>query len=230
MIEWLQNLGQALPAHAYEMNGSHVLGSISEWWQNLGQEVPDHASGLKIFYTIGIISGAILSIQMVMSLIGAETDFDVDGVGVGEGGDTGLFSIRSVGAFFTGFGWTGVAMLQHGYSTGAATFAATLVGLIFLGMVFYLMRYIFSLREEGTLNYSNAIGEIGTVYLPIPPKRKGIGQIEVLVQGRMRTVRALTDHDKKIGNRVAVRVSDLVDQQTLLVELLESKSDEDSTE
>ncbi len=230
MIEWLQNLGQALPAHAFEMNVSHVLGSISEWWQNLGQEVPDHASGLKIFYTIGIISGAILSIQMVMSLIGAETDFDVDGVGVGEGGDTGLFSIRSVGAFFTGFGWTGVAMLQHGYSTGAATFAATLVGLIFLGMVFYLMRYIFSLREEGTLNYSNAIGEIGTVYLPIPPKRKGIGQIEVLVQGRMRTVRALTDHDKKIGNRVAVRVSDLVDQQTLLVELLESKSDEDSTE
>ncbi len=230
MIEWLQNLGQALPAHAFEMNVSHLLGSISEWWQNLGQEVPDHASGLKIFYTIGIISGAILSIQMVMSLIGAETDFDVDGVGVGEGGDTGLFSIRSVGAFFTGFGWTGVAMLQHGYSTGAATFAATLVGLIFLGMVFYLMRYIFSLREEGTLNYSNAIGEIGTVYLPIPPKRKGIGQIEVLVQGRMRTVRALTDHDKKIGNRVAVRVSDLVDQQTLLVELLESKSDEDSTE
>lgn len=230
MIEWLQNLGQALPAHAFEMNVSHVLGSISEWWRNLGQEVPDHASGLKIFYTIGIISGAILSIQMVMSLIGAETDFDVDGVGVGEGGDTGLFSIRSVGAFFTGFGWTGVAMLQHGYSTGAATFAATLVGLIFLGMVFYLMRYIFSLREEGTLNYSNAIGEIGTVYLPIPPKRKGIGQIEVLVQGRMRTVRALTDHDKKIGNRVAVRVSDLVDQQTLLVELLESKSDEDSTE
>jgi len=230
MIEWWQNLGQGFPAHAFEMNVSHVLGSISEWWQNLGQEVPDHASGLKIFYTIGIISGAILSIQMVMSLIGAETDFDVDGVGVGEGGDTGLFSIRSVGAFFTGFGWTGVAMLQHGYSTGAATFAATLVGLIFLGMVFYLMRYIFSLREEGTLNYSNAIGEIGTVYLPIPPKRKGIGQIEVLVQGRMRTVRALTDHDKKIGNRVAVRVSDLVDQQTLLVELLESKSDEDSTE
>ena len=229
MIECWQNLGQA-PVLAFGMDLPHVLGGISEWWQNLGQEVPDHASGLKIFYTIGIISGAILSIQMVMSLIGAETDFDVDGAGVGEGGDTGLFSIRSVGAFFTGFGWTGVAMLQHGYSTGAATFAATLVGLIFLGMVFYLMRYIFSLREEGTLNYSNAIGEIGTVYLPIPPKRKGIGQIEVLVQGRMRTVRAVTDHDKKIGNRVAVRVSDLVDQQTLLVELLESKSDEDSTE
>ncbi len=198
-----------------------------EWWQNLGQEVPSHATGLKIFYTIGIVSGTILTIQMILSLIGSDTDFEVDGMDAGEGGDTGLFSIRSVGAFFTGFGWAGVAMLQNGYGTGAATFAATLVGLVFLGMVFYLMRYIFSLREEGTLNYANAIGEVGAVYLPIPPKRKGIGQIEVLVQGRMRTVRALSDHDKKIGNRVAVRVKELVDQQTLLVEPLENESGTD---
>ncbi len=199
-----------------------------EWWQTLGQEVPAHATGLKIFYTIGIVSGVILTIQMVMSLLGGEAD--LDGMDAGEGGDTGLFSIRSVGAFFTGFGWTGVAMLQNGQGTGAATFAATVVGMIFLGMVFYLMRYIFSLREEGTLNYANAVGEVGAVYLPIPPKRKGIGQIEVLVQGRMRTVRALTDDEKKIGNRVAVRVAELVDQQTLLVERMETESKKDPSD
>ncbi len=199
-----------------------------EWWQTLGQEVPAHATGLKIFYTIGIVSGVILTIQMVMSLLGGEAD--LDGMDAGEGGDTGLFSIRSVGAFFTGFGWTGVAMLQHGYGTGAATFAATVIGLVFLSMVFYLMRYIFSLREEGTLNYANAVGEVGAVYLPIPPKRKGIGQIEVLVQGRMRTVRALTDDEKKIGNRVAVRVAELVDQQTLLVERMETESKKDPSD
>ncbi len=199
-----------------------------EWWQTLGQEVPAHATGLKIFYTIGIVSGVILTIQMVMSLLGGEAD--LDGMDAGEGGDTGLFSIRSVGAFFTGFGWTGVAMLQNGQGTGAATFAATVVGMIFLGMVFYLMRYIFSLREEGTLNYANAVGEVGAVYLPIPPKRKGIGQIEVLVQGRMRTVRARTDDEKKIGNRVAVRVAELVDQQTLLVERMETESKKDPSD
>ena len=98
------------------------------------------------------------------------------------------------------------------------------VGLVFLGMVFYLMRYMYSLREEGTLDYSNAIGEVGNVYLPIPPKRKGMGQVEVLVQGRMRTVRALTDQDKKLGNRTAVRIKSLVDRQTLLGESLESES------
>ena len=34
------------------------------------------------------------------------------------------------------------------------------------------------------------------------------------------------DHDKKLGNRTAVRVTALVDQQTLLVESLESGSAE----
>ena len=53
-----------------------------------------------------------------------------------------------------------------------------------------------------------------------------MGQVEILVQGRMRTVRALTDHDKKLGNRTTVRVTALVDQQTLLVESLESGSAE----
>jgi hypothetical protein len=202
---------------------------ISDWWQSLeGQSAHPHA--LKIFYVVAIVSGVVLALQMVLTLIGADTDFDADGMDVGEGGDTGLFSIRTIGAFFTGFGWTGVSMLYNGYGLGAATFAATVVGMIFLGTVLYLMRYMFSLREEGTLDYSNAIGEVGNVYLPIPPKRKGMGQVEVLVQGRMRTVRALTDHDKKLGNRTPVRVKALIDQRTLLVESLESESRHISTD
>jgi len=74
------------------------------------------------------------------------------------------------------------------------------------------------------LNYKNCIGEVGSVYLPIPPSRKGMGQIEVMVQGRLRIVKAVTDHDKKIPNQAAVRVKELVDQQTLLISLLEEES------
>jgi hypothetical protein len=84
------------------------------------------------------------------------------------------------------------------------------------------------LRQEGTINYANAVGKIGSVYLPIPPHRKGIGQVEVLVQGRLKIVQAITDNDKKIGNRVAVRVTELVDTQTILVEPLENESPKES--
>ncbi len=191
-----------------------------EYWLNM-------QPAMKTFVAIGAISSLILTIQMILSLVGGaaegvEADFDIgDG---GEGGATGILSIRSIGAFFTGFGWSGAAALQNGLATGAATFIGTVVGSIFLGLIVYLMSYLHSLREEGTLNYKNCIGEVGTVYLPIPPARKGMGQIEVMVQGRLRIVKVVSDHEKKIPNLAAVRVKALVDQQTLLVSLLEDES------
>ena len=51
-----------------------------------------------------------------------------------------------------------------------------------------------------------------------------MGQIEVMVQGRLRIVKVVSDHEKKIPNLAAVRVKELVDQQTLLVSLLEDES------
>ena len=169
---------------------------------------------MKTFVAIGAVSSLVLTIQMVLALMGGamegvEADFEI-----GDGGE--------------GFGWTGAAAIQNGLSTGTATFAATIVGGIFLGLVVYLMSYLHSLREEGTLNYKNCIGEVGTVYLPIPPNRKGMGQMEVMVQGRLRIVKCVTDHDKKIQNQSAVRVTELVDQQTLLVSPLEKESIQDA--
>ena len=186
---------------------------------------------MKMFVGIGTVSSAVLTLQMVLAMLGGDMDgldADVDIPDAGEGGASGILSIRTIGAFFTGFGWSGAAMLQAGYGTGAATFVGIVVGSIFMALIFYLMTYLHSLRQEGTINYANAVGKIGSVYLPIPPHRKGIGQIEVLVQGRLKIVQAITDNDKKIGNRVAVRVTELVDTQTILVEPLENESPKES--
>ena len=188
-----------------------------DYWLNL-----DPAE--RTFTGIGIFSSLILTIQMGMVMLGGAIDMpEAEIADTGEGGASGIFSIRTIGAFFAGFGWAGAAMLQAGNSTGAATFVATLTGSAFLGIVIYLMSYLHSLRQEGTLNYSNAISNVGNVYLPIPPKRKGMGQVEVMVQGRLRIVQALSDSDKKIGNRVAVRVTDTIDEQTILVKPLEDE-------
>ena len=195
-----------------------------EYWTHL-------TPTMKTFVGLGAISSAILTIQMILAMFGGDMDgldADMDIPDVGEGGASGILSIRTIGAFFTGFGWSGAAMLQAGYGTGAATFVGVVVGSIFMALIFYLMAYLHSLRQEGTINYANAVGKIGSVYLPVPPHRKGIGQIEVLVQGRLKIVQAITDNDKKIGNRVAVRVTELVDEQTILVEPLENESPKES--
>ncbi len=186
---------------------------------------------MKMFVGIGAISSAVLTLQMILAMIGGDLDgldAEVDIPDTGEGGASGILSIRTIGAFFTGFGWSGAAMLQAGHGTGAATFVGIVVGSIFMALIFYLMTYLHSLRQEGTIDYANAVGKIGSVYLPVPPHRKGLGQVEVLVQGRLKIVQAITDNDKKIGNRVAVRVTELVDTQTILVEPLENESPKES--
>ena len=188
-----------------------------DWWTNLE---PD---GMKTFVGIGAVSSAILFIQMLIVLAGGYLDvpdLDFDIAETGEGGATGMFSIRGIGSFFTGFGWTGASVLDSGGSMTLAIAAATIVGLLVLFGFVSMMRWLQSLREEGNINYENAIGQVGSVYVPIPPNREGLGQIEVKVQSRISTVRAISDHPERLENRVAVRVMELVDDRTLLVEKL----------
>ena len=188
-----------------------------DWWTNLE---PD---GMKTFVGIGAVSSAILFIQMLIVLAGGYLDIpdlDFDIAETGEGGATGMFSIRGIGSFFTGFGWTGASVLDSGGSMTLAIAAATIVGLVVLFGFVSMMRWLQSLREEGNINYENAIGQVGSVYVPIPPNREGLGQIEVKVQSRISTVRAISDHPERLENRVAVRVMELVDDRTLLVEKL----------
>ena len=188
-----------------------------EWWTNLE---PD---GMKTFVGIGAVSSAILFIQMLIVLAGGYLDIpdlDFDIAETGEGGATGMFSIRGIGSFFKGFGWTGASVLDSGGSLKYAIAAATLAGLCVLFGFVSMMRWLQSLREEGNINYENAIGQVGSVYVPIPPNREGLGQIEVKVQSRISTVRAISDHPERLENRVAVRVMELVDDRTLLVEKL----------
>ena len=129
-----------------------------------------------------------------------------------------------MGSFFVGFGWTGAMLLERGHNLGVATIGATVMGSIILVGFIAMMRWLQNLKADGTVNYENAIGNIGTVYVRIPPKRKGIGQIEVQLQGRLAVVGAVTDDEEQIENRTAVRVKDLVDSRTLLIERLETES------
>jgi len=186
----------------------------------------DYEPAMRTFVGIGAFSSLVLFIQMIVILIGG-SDLDFELGEVGEGGATGIFSIRSIGSFFTGFGWTGAMFLQNGHSVGVATLAATLVGSLILAGFLGLMRWLHSFKSDGTVNYKNAIGNVGSVYIPIPPNRKGMGQIQVEVQGRLAVINAVSDSEEKLENRTAVRVDSLVDSRTLLVKTLEEEASKD---
>lgn len=186
-----------------------------DWWDALQLEK-------QIFYGIGLISLALVIIQLFLSVIGAGIEhFDLPGSGE-HGSGLGVLSIRSVTAFFLGFGWTGVICLNNGLSLPIAIAAAFAAGAALMIGMNLLMLGMLALQSSGTLDYKNAVGEIGTVYSTIAQDRKHAGQVEVMVQGRYITAEAFTSHHKALTPGTKVRVTELIGTSTLLVEPLDS--------
>lgn len=191
---------------------------IEAWWSSL-------TTALQVFYGIAIATSVLLGLQLVMLLFGFDGDHDAADYDAGDaahGAGVGVLSMRTVTAFFTGFGWGGVGALKNGFALVPAVGIAVGAGGVLMAAVFFLMRGLYSMRYSGTLDYRNAIGRAGSVYLPIPGAMAGPGQIEVLVQGRLCVVQAFTRAADRIPNRARVKVVDVLDQQTLLVEPLDA--------
>ncbi len=190
---------------------------MNVWWDGLDMES-------KVYYSIAIITSFLLAMQVLLMLVGIDADGDIDvdfdGGADGMDGDAGLsvFSIRSLTAFFTGFGWGGVAAVNAGWSNAASVMAAVAAGSVFMAGVIGIMRAMMAMQASGTLDYANAVGRTGSVYLPIQASMSAPGKIEVLVQGRMAIVDAFTRADRRIENRERVKVVEVLDQTSVIVE------------
>lgn len=184
------------------------------WWSSLDVEK-------QIFYAIGIGAISILIIQIFLTMIGIGAHHDANLSGHGDH-DSGLslLSIRTITAFFVGFGWGGVIILNHGHSLVAAVMGGFGTGVVFLLVTALLIRNLLRLQGSGNLDYRNAIGVIGTVYSTIPGQERGGGQLELVLQGRLITAEAYskTTEDLKPGSKA--RVVNLIGHSTLLVEPL----------
>jgi len=148
----------------------------------------------------------------------APTDLLHDGDAAQHASGLHILSTRTVLAFLAGFGWTGTIVLEAGKGMAAAVPIALGVGILLMLLVFWLMRWLYSLRESGSLDYRNAVGQVGTVYVRIPPRGQGAGQIQVLVQGRLATVAAVGRDDAPVASGSKVKVVGLSGLTTLEVE------------
>ncbi len=139
----------------------------------------------------------------------------------GDGGNPADFSIMSmltlqgIVTFLTVMGWTSIVAI----GTGTPVFLSILVGVALGFAAMYAAAKILhassKLTENGTLNLSNAIGETGRVYIPIPAS--GTGKITMNVQGRYIEAAAISLEDKTLPTGLMVRVID-VRNDVLVVE------------
>ncbi|MCB0805332.1 MAG: hypothetical protein KDC05_05995 [Bacteroidales bacterium] len=215
---------------------------MNEWWEAL-------SSFEKIFWFIAIPFSIILIIQLIMTFIGmgdGDTDLnidepdisqlDLDGDGTinmdnidiqteGEGGfaDTdpsfNLFTVRNFIAFFTLFGWGGIAAWNEGLSRPLTILVALLSGFIAMFLnasMFYLLNRLQD--SGGGLKIQNALGQIGDVYIPVKANGGNVGRVQIAVQGSIREMMAITRENADLPTGTVIRVVGIVSNSILVVE------------
>ena len=105
-------------------------------------------SGAQLYWAVSILASVLLAFSVIGAFMGRGSDFN----GPPQGGDkrnaARLFSLRTVISFFVGFGWTGVAAGRQSMPPGATAGIATISGVIFLLLMFALMRMLISKGDE----------------------------------------------------------------------------------
>lgn len=150
----------------------------------------------------------------------ADTDHDVHHDSMPHDHDAGLrvFTFRGFIAFFTIFGWGGLALMKLGSGAIVALIISIILGSLFMLLDAVIMRAVIKMQSDGTVDYRNAVGEVGSVYIPIPPNREGSGKITVIIQERLCECDAVTDENSKLKTGTDVVVTGLADSDTLIVE------------
>lgn len=186
--------------------------SYSEWWNGL-------STILKIFWSLAIPFTMLFVLQLVLSFMHGDTADDLPDaeVSADHGAGFQFFTLKNLVGFFTIFGWVGIAMIESGASIGAAVAVATLGGGLMMAVMAGMFYLLMKAQYDGTMKIEKAVGHTGEVYLTIQSKRGGIGKVQIMVQGAIRTLDALTDDDSDIQTGKIVKVSSIVNQNVLLV-------------
>lgn len=186
------------------------------WWQNLSLEQ-------QIYFGLGILSLLVTLIQLALTVLGVDADTDVD-IGTDAGADhstgAGLFSVQTIAAFFTGFGWTGGIFAGAGFPMAVNAFAAFSVGGICMTAMYFLLGLLLSLQSQGNLEYASAVGQNATVYLTVPGENQGTGQINVVIQGRLTTADARKESAGEAKTGCTVKIVRIEGPTTFIIDNL----------
>ncbi len=190
------------------------IDQIGGWWNDL-------TLAKQLFYGIGLLAGLISLLLAVLAIIGMEHHDAVDAIGGADvGGGGGIFSVKPLTGFFLGFGWAGGIAMDNGLSLLPALGVACFAGGGLMAIVVLMIRAIYSLRSDGTVQVQKAVGAVGTVYITVPANKAAGGQVVVNFSGRQETFAALCGAGQPIASGEKVRVVSLVDNRTVLVEAL----------
>ena len=117
-----------------------------------------------------------------------------------------MISFRTLVAAVTFFGLVGMAARSTGQVIGVQLLLAVAAGIGAMYGVHWLIRAVGRLGEDATLRTKNALGQGGTVYVPIAGGRTQAGKIQLKVQNRLVEYEAVTSAPERLPTGTKVRV------------------------
>lgn len=187
---------------------------LSTWWQSL-------SSFDKIFWAIALLFSLLFLVQTILSFAAGDGDAatgDADMAVDHDGGiDYGFFTIKNFIAFFTIFGWTGIALSKGSVSKPITVIVALLAGVAIVAVMVFIMRSMSKLKQSGTFQIQQTLDKTAETYLVIPASRNGFGKVHIRVQGSLRELKAITDDHTDIATGRLVKVTGVIDENILLV-------------
>lgn len=175
----------------------------------------------KIYWIITGISTVIFLFILISAFVGADGGEDVGDIDAEIDADTGagfqFFTFKNLIAFFAIFGWSGIASMDAGNSQVITILISIACGLVMMTIMAAMFYYISKLASSGTLKMENALHSIGEVYLTVGANRSKIGKVQVKVQGSLRELDALTDHDADLIQGRVIKVTEVTNNGILII-------------
>lgn len=118
----------------------------------------------------------------------------------------GIISFRTLVAAFAFFGLAGLAAEAAEFGLPLQLMIAVASGAAAMFGVHALMKMLSKLGEDSTIRIQRAIGQEGTVYVPIAAHRARPGKVQLKLQNRLMEFEAVTSSADKLatGTRVCV--------------------------
>jgi hypothetical protein len=183
-------------------------------------------SDATVYFVMAAVGSLLFLIRLLFMLVGLDhggdfdTHVDVDGGGFeAHGGDFSLFSMLSILSFLMGAGWLGLACrLEWGLGPVVTAISASAFGFFLMLLSSFGMWQMRKFNAPGRYDVQAAVGHIGRVYLTIPPKGKGQGQVEISVDGRRKVLAAVTLGAEALESFASVKAVGIQEGEVLIVE------------
>lgn len=192
-----------------------------------------------MFFYCSVVGGSFMIIQFLLAMLGIGADVDdvdfnasvepdvaLDADAASSSGHSSasdifkILSLRTMIAFCTFFGLGGLAGLKNGFSEPVSFICAIVLGSSAMLLVYFVYRWIYSLKYDGSVSEKTLVGCQGNVYLPIPENGKGIGKVQVVQQSRTMEYEAITEGEA-LSNGTPIIVTRVISPTTVEVRRLQ---------